>query len=122
MNQAFIKEWLLSNQSRVYSVIVETYYQKLQDLKPTLFRKWLAHQIGVPEEKINLSSLNSAMVRQRKKGEKNKLKGKNNPASHARGNTDQNDNSIISSPHNFPPKKRTSSYELDLNEVPVYTG
>ena len=108
MYQAFIKEWLLSNQSRVYSVIVETYYQKLQDLKPTLFRKWLAHQIGVSEEKINLSSLNSAMVRQRKKEEKNKLKGKNNPASHARGNTDHKDNFIFSTPDNISSKKRTT--------------
>jgi hypothetical protein len=108
MYQAFIKEWLLSNQSRVYSVIVETYYQKLQDLKPTLFRKWLAQEIGVPEEKINLSSLNSAMVRQRKKGEKNKLKGKNNPASHARGNTDHKDDFIFSTPDNISTKKRTT--------------
>jgi hypothetical protein len=108
MYQAFIKEWLLSNQSRVYSVIVETYYQKLQDLKPTLFRKWLAQEIGVPEEKINLSSLNSALVRQRKKEEKNKLKGKNNPASHARSNTDQNDNFIFSTPDNISSKKRTT--------------
>ena len=62
------------------------------------------------------------MVRQRKKEEINKLKGKNNSATHVRDNADHKDNSIISSPHNFPPKKRTSSYELDLNEVPVYTG
>jgi hypothetical protein len=108
MYQAFIKEWLLSNQSRVYSVIVETYYQKLQDLKPTLFRKWLAREIGVPEEKINLSSLNSAMVRQRKKEEKNKLKGKNNPASHARVNTDPKDDFIFSTPGNISSKKRTT--------------
>ena len=106
MNQAFIKEWLLSNQSREYSVIVETYYQKLQDLKPTLFRKWLDHQIGVPEETINLSSLNSAMVRQRKKEEKNKLKGKNNSASHARGNPDHKDNFIFSSTDNISSPKK----------------
>jgi hypothetical protein len=108
MYQTFIKEWLLSNQSRVYSVIVETYYQKLQDLKPTLFRKWLAQEIGVSEEKINLSSLNSAMVRQRKKEEKNKLKGKNNPASHARSNANHKDDFIFSTPDNISSKKRTT--------------
>src|ERR1039457_4917952 len=106
MYQAFIKEWLLSNQSRVYSVIVETYYQKLQDLKPTLFRKWLAQEIGVSEEKINLSSLNSAMVRQRKKEEKNKLKGKNNLASHARSNANHKDDFIFSTPDNISTKTR----------------
>ena len=70
MYEVFIKEWLLSNQSRVYSVIVETYRQKLEDLKPTLFRKWLAKEISIPEENINLSSLNSALVRQRKEMKK----------------------------------------------------
>lgn len=75
MYKQFIKEWLLSNQSRVYSVIVNTYAQKLDDLKPSLFRKWLAKEIDIPEEKINLSSLNSALVRQRKKEQKNKQKG-----------------------------------------------
>src|ERR1017187_6523287 len=109
MYQTFIKEWLLSNQSRVYSVIVETYYQKLQDLKPTLFRKWLAQEIGVPEEKINLSSLNSAMVRQRKKEEKSKLKGKNNnSASHATGNAEHKDNFIFSSTDNISSKKKNN--------------
>lgn len=72
MYESFIKEWLLAGQSRVYSMIVETYRQKLNDLKPTLFRKWLAREIDVPEDKINLSSLNSALVRQRKRESKGK--------------------------------------------------
>ena len=76
MYEKFIKEWLLSNQSRVYSVIVSTYHQKISDLKPTLFRKWLAQEIDIPEQKINLSSLNSALTRQKKSSEKNKQKGK----------------------------------------------
>ena len=74
MYEKFIKDWLLNNQSRVYSVIVSTYYQKILDLKPTLFRKWLAQEIDIPEEKINLSSLNSALTRQRKGSEKKKHK------------------------------------------------
>ena len=72
MYESFIKEWLLAGQSRVYSMIVATYRQKLNDLKPTLFRKWLAREIDVSEEKINLSSLNSALVRQRKRESKGK--------------------------------------------------
>lgn len=109
MYETFIKEWLLNNQSRVYSVIVETYRQKLDDLKPTLFRKWLANEIGVPEEKIKLSSLNSALVRQRKKDEKNKLKGKNNSSAiHASDTAGQKDNFIFSSAENVSSKKRTT--------------
>src|SRR5450432_4189631 len=109
MYEVFIKEWLLSNQSRVYSVIVETYRQKLEDLKPTLFRKWLAKEISIPEENINLSSLNSALVRQRKRDEKSKLKGKNNSsATHAKNNADQTDNFIFSSAENVTSKKRTT--------------
>lgn len=66
MYKAFIKEWLLDNQSRVYSLITKSYGTQLLDLKPTLFRKWLAKEVDVPEEKINLSSLNSALSRYRK--------------------------------------------------------
>ena len=69
--ESFIKEWLLNNQSRVYSVIVRTYRQKLEELKSTLFRKWLIREIDVPDEKINLSSLNSAITRQKKRDKKN---------------------------------------------------
>jgi hypothetical protein len=109
MYEAFIKEWLLSNQSRVYSVIVETYHQKLKDLKPTLFRKWLALEIGVPEEKINLSSLNSAMLRQRKREEKGKSKGKNNSSAiHTADNADPKDNFTFSSAENVTSRKRTT--------------
>ena len=109
MYEVFIKEWLLSNQSRVYSVIVETYRQKLEDLKPTLFRKWLAKEISIPEEKINLSSLNSAIARQRKKDEKNIQKGKNNSSAiHATDIADQNDNFTFSTVENSTAKKRTT--------------
>ena len=108
MYESFIKEWLLNNQSRVYSVIVSTYRQKLEDLKPTLFRKWLAKEISISEEKINLSSLNSAMARQRKKDEKNKLKGKNSPVAHATAPSDHNDNFTFSTVENVTSKKRTT--------------
>jgi hypothetical protein len=76
MYEKFIKDCLLSNQSKVYSVIVNSYHQKIDDLKPTLFRKWLAQEIDVQEEKINLSSLNSALGRFKKSSEKKKQKQK----------------------------------------------
>lgn len=109
MYEKFIKEWLLSNQSRVYSVIVSTYQQKIINLKPTLFRKWLAQEIDIPEEKINLSSLNSALSRQRKSSEQNKQKGEkeatfNIPQSTQAGS----ENFHFSSVDNTPLKSRTT--------------
>ena len=66
----FIKEQVLENNRKVYSLIVSVYRQQLDDLQPLMFRRWLSREIGVPEEKINLSSLNSALARQRKKDAK----------------------------------------------------
>ena len=77
MYKAFIKEWLLSNQSRVYSVITKTYGAQLMELKPTLFRKWLAKELDITEEAINLSSLNSALARYRKTLAEENKRGKN---------------------------------------------
>jgi hypothetical protein len=66
MNE-IIKRWLLDGQFRVYSVIVSTYSEKIKELKPLLFKQWLAQELGIGEEKINLGSLNSALTRKRKK-------------------------------------------------------
>ena len=105
MYESFIKEWLLNNQSRVYSVIISTYRQKLEELKPTLFRKWLAKEIDVQEEKINLSSLNSALVRQRKKESKGRNK---NSAMHVSDKTKADTPFTFSSPENTGIRKRAT--------------
>ena len=105
MYELFIKEWLLNNQSRVYSVIVTTYRQKLDDLKPTLFRKWLAKEINIPEENINLSSLNSALVRQRKKEAKGKNKSSTTGINNA---TNKEQTFVFSSVDDPSSKKRTT--------------
>lgn len=73
MLESFIKEWLLQKKSRVYSIIVDTYPDELKSLKPALFRSWLAKEIDVPEEKINLNSLASALSRLRKKEQNTSL-------------------------------------------------
>lgn len=69
-----IKDWLLEGYSRVYTIIVDTYIKDLTIMGPTLFSKYLAKELSIPEEKINVSSINSALVRRRKKTQK----GKNN--------------------------------------------
>jgi hypothetical protein len=43
---------------------------KAYRVKTNPFHKMIIPEIGVPEEKVNLSSLNSAMVRQGKKKKK----------------------------------------------------
>ena len=106
-----IKEWLLSGQARVYSVIASTYRLRLEDLKPTLIRKWLAKEISIPEEKINLSSLNSAMARRRKKDQKNKLNEKNNSSvTHATAPTDRNENFTFQQSKMLLQKKEPRNY------------
>lgn len=70
MYEKQIKEWLINNQSRVYSIIVDQYPKEIKDFKPTLFRLWLSEKIDIPKEKINLSSLNSAIGRFKKNQEK----------------------------------------------------
>lgn len=62
-----LKELLLANQYRVYSLIVSTYYQDIIELKPTLFRLWFCSRIDIPVESVNIGSLKSALVRERKK-------------------------------------------------------
>ena len=77
MDQALLKRWLIDGQFRVYSIIVDTYREKLQELKPLLFKQWLANELGIAEEKINLGSLNSALTRRRKREKKNIQSGFN---------------------------------------------
>ena len=67
----FIKKYLLDNGYGVYTMIADAYRPQMRDLKkPARFRRWLAEELDVPFEKINLKSLNSAVQQQRKKDER----------------------------------------------------
>ena len=66
MYEKQIKEWLLTNEPGIYSIIVSQYSREMTDLKPRFLRKWLSDELDVPEEKINISSLNSAIGRFKK--------------------------------------------------------
>lgn len=77
MDQALLKRWLVDGQFRVYSFIVDTYPEKIAELKPLMFKQWLAIELGVSEEVINLGSLNSALTRRRKREKKNIQSGIN---------------------------------------------
>lgn len=77
LNNHFIKKMLLSNKFKVYSMIVNSHYEEIEKLKLSVFREWLANELDIEVEKINSSSLNSALARHR-----NRLKkqGKNTAA------------------------------------------
>ncbi|WP_346239551.1 hypothetical protein ABDK00_007520 [Niabella insulamsoli] len=68
MYKEFIRKDLLDNGYGVYRKILEIYREQMEFLEtPARFRRWLAGELDVPLEKINLSSLNSALQQQRKK-------------------------------------------------------
>ncbi|MBN8857115.1 MAG: hypothetical protein J0H29_01930 [Sphingobacteriales bacterium] len=74
MYKEFIRKDLLNNGYGVYRKILEMYREQMAFLEtPARFRRWLAGELDVPLEKINLSSLNSALQQQRKKDEQEKL-------------------------------------------------
>jgi hypothetical protein len=68
MFDPYIKKRILSQEPRrVYTVIALVYSQELEELKPSLFRKWIAKKMDIPEEKFNLNSLRSAWMRERQR-------------------------------------------------------
>ena len=74
MYKEFIRKDLLDNGYGVYRKILDIYREQMVFLEtPARFRRWLAGELDVPLEKINLSSLNSALQQQRKK---NKLENR----------------------------------------------
>ena len=68
MYKDFLRKHLLENTYGIYGKILEMYREQMTVLKTaSLFRKWLADELEVPIEKINLNSLNSVLKRERKK-------------------------------------------------------
>lgn len=79
MKKNLIKQWLLEGERRVYSIIIQTYEAEFLKYKPKFFRKWLADELDLPDDKINLSSINSAFARYKKSSEVEKKREKNEP-------------------------------------------
>ncbi len=67
MEKGLIKTWLLNKKPRVYSIIVQSYFDKLSSLRTALFIEWLALELDLPVEAINKSSISSALRRYRKR-------------------------------------------------------
>jgi hypothetical protein len=66
MEKSLIREMFLKSERRVYSIIMLTYGTRFLEYKPKMFKKWLAAELDIPEEKINTNSLNSSFARYRK--------------------------------------------------------
>ena len=88
MYKKFIIELLTSKKSKAYTLMVDRYRNVMMDLKPTLFRIWIADELGIPADLINQSSLNSAYRRLIKLPANENKKGENKvePAS-GKGNS-----------------------------------
>jgi hypothetical protein len=67
MDNRVIKSMLQQKKRRVYTLIVELYYDKLAKYKPHVFRIWLANELRITEEEINVGSLAQAMQRFKRK-------------------------------------------------------
>ena len=114
MNDNFIKELLKLKQSRVYSLIVGNYYNEIITLKPTLFRIWFCNKIGIEIDIINISSLKSALLREKKKLNSQPIltvQSVNKSIESGKTNKDQNDFKF-SNPDEVLPvtKKRITGY------------
>ncbi|MBA4198225.1 MAG: hypothetical protein C0459_11795 [Chitinophaga sp.] len=65
MNPIFLKEQLLKNKSGIYSELVKKFYEP--DISPSMLQSWIANELKVEENLINIKSLTSAINRYRKK-------------------------------------------------------
>lgn len=78
MQKQYIREILMSGRWRAYTIIIETYISEIEELKPALFKTWLAKELEMDENKINVNSLYSALKRKRESQLKKQQKGGEN--------------------------------------------
>lgn len=67
VDKDFLRSCLLEKKSRVYTMIVDQYYEQVEAMKPTRFSEWLAKELGVSQKDISVQSIHSAVVRRKKK-------------------------------------------------------
>ncbi|MDH7464140.1 hypothetical protein QEG73_22780 [Chitinophagaceae bacterium 26-R-25] len=68
MYKEFLRKELLEKRYGIYSRIVEIYAAQSVELRTaSCLRRWLSQELDVSKDKIELSSLDSALQRQKKK-------------------------------------------------------
>ena len=67
MDNSVIKLMLQSSKPRVYSLIVQMYFDKIELHKASIFKIWLAKELDISPELIHESSISAALARYKKK-------------------------------------------------------
>jgi hypothetical protein len=70
--EEFLKQKLLEKRPKAYSLIVQHYSDKIQELGRSVFKDWLCEELAIEESKINMASLYSATRRMQVKNKGNK--------------------------------------------------
>jgi hypothetical protein len=70
----FLKQKLLENKPKVYSLIVHYYADTIEQLGCSVFKNWLCEELDIEEGKINMASLYSAARRMQQKNKPGKKK------------------------------------------------
>lgn len=67
MDNSIIKLMLENRTTRVYSLIVQMYFEKIEVHKASVFKIWLARELNIAPELIHESSISAALARHRKR-------------------------------------------------------
>jgi len=70
--KTIFKQAILENHTKIYSDITAYYYDKINELKPKLFIKWLMIELDLPHDSLNYGSFIMAMYRLNKRKKKEK--------------------------------------------------
>jgi hypothetical protein len=67
MDNRIIKHMLENKISRVYSLIVKLYFEKIETYKASVFKTWLAKELNIDPSIINEGSITAALSRHKKR-------------------------------------------------------
>jgi hypothetical protein len=67
MDNQIIKHMLENKISRVYSLIVQLYFDKIELYKASVFKAWLSKELEIAPEMINERSITAALSRYKKR-------------------------------------------------------
>ncbi len=62
----FLKQKLLENKAGIYSLIAHHYTDRINEMGCSLFRDWLSQELDIDKSRINVTSLYSAVRREKK--------------------------------------------------------
>lgn len=97
----FLKQKLLENKPKIYSIIVQHYANKIEELGCSVFKNWLCEELAIEESNINMASLYSATRRM-----KMKIKpGKKAMSFQNQKNNESQSSNFFTNPDTLPPTR-----------------